>query len=247
VPAMFEPLSRIVIGHAAPKPGEHVLDVACGTGIVARSVAPLVGGSGRIVGLDFDPLMVDTAKRLAPEIEWQQGDLQKLPFADAQFDLVMCQQGLQFLPDRTAGLWQIHRVLSGGGRVVLATWTELAKCPGHAVLFGALGKLLGIDMSRPPAWSLADKAEVLKLVTTSGFGAVETSVVSLCARFPSARRFVEMMIGGSSKLTRQALAQIPAARRDVFIDDVATDLHVYETSAGLELPLESRLLVAYKR
>ena len=82
VPAMFEPLTRILIERARPEPGEHVLDAACGTGIVARLVAPMVGPSGRTVGLDYDPIMIEMARSLAPEIEWRQGDLQNLPFPD---------------------------------------------------------------------------------------------------------------------------------------------------------------------
>jgi ubiquinone/menaquinone biosynthesis C-methylase UbiE len=82
VSAIFEPLARILIERARPQPGEHVLDAACGTGIVARLVAPIVGPSGRTVGLDYDPIMIETARRLAPEIEWRQGDLQNPPFPD---------------------------------------------------------------------------------------------------------------------------------------------------------------------
>ena len=111
VTAIFEPLARILIERARPEPGEHVLDAACGTGIVARLVAPMVGSSGRTVGLDYDPIMIEMARSLAPEIEWRQGDLQNLPFPDAFYDLVICQQGLQYLPDCGAGLRQIHRVL----------------------------------------------------------------------------------------------------------------------------------------
>src|SRR5580700_9137128 len=83
VAAIFEPLARILIERARPELGEHVLDAACGTGIVARLVAPMVGPSGRTVGLDYDPIMIEMAKSLAPEIEWRQGDLQNLPFPDA--------------------------------------------------------------------------------------------------------------------------------------------------------------------
>src|SRR5579863_2744393 len=103
VHAIFEPLGRILVEHARPKPGEHVLDAACGTGIVARLVAPIVGPSGTTVGLDYDPIMIEMAKRLAPEIEWRQGNLQELPFPDRSYDLVICQQGLQYLPDRALG------------------------------------------------------------------------------------------------------------------------------------------------
>jgi SAM-dependent methyltransferase len=244
-PTIFKPLGRALIDLARPKPGEHVLDAACGTGVVARLIAPMVGRSGKVVGIDFDPVMLATAKHLGPDVEWHEGDLQNLPFADDRFDLVICQQGLQFLADRDAGLRQIYRVLRPGRRVVLATWTDLANSPGHAELFRALGILLGTDKP-PTAWSLADEALVLRLVSAAGFVDVETRTTNLRATFPSARRFVEIMIGGSSKVTRQVFAQIPGDRRAAFIDDVAARLRSFETGATLELPMESRLLVGRK-
>jgi ubiquinone/menaquinone biosynthesis C-methylase UbiE len=121
VSAIFEPLARIIIEHALPAPGEHVLDAACGTGIVARLIAPKVGSSGKIVGLDYDPMMIEMARSLAPEIEWRQGDLQSLPYPDGTYDLVTCQQGLQYLPDPAAGLCEIHRILRSRGRVALTS------------------------------------------------------------------------------------------------------------------------------
>jgi SAM-dependent methyltransferase len=83
----------------------------CGTGVVVRLIAPIVGQSSKVVGLDFDPVMLSMAKSLALDVEWQEGDLQNLSFADDLFDLVICQQGLQFLADPDAGLRQIYRVL----------------------------------------------------------------------------------------------------------------------------------------
>ena len=247
VPAIFEPLASILIHLAHPLVNEYVLDAACGTGVVARSVAAAIGSSRRITGVDFDPVMIAKARSLRPDIAWQEGDLHNLPFEDSFFDLVICQQGLQFLPDREAGLRQLYRVLRPGGRMVLGIWTELAKSPGHAVLFAALGRLLGTDTTRPPAWSLTDENQILKLVSAAGFIGVETATCSLQTRYPGARRFVEILVDGSSKVTREALAQVPAARRGAFIDEVVERLVGYQTNAGLELPMETRLLVARKR
>lgn len=247
VPAIFEPLARILIDLARPLPNEHVLDAACGTGVVARSTAAVIGPSGKVVALDFDPLMIAMARRLDPNVIWSVGDLQDLPFEDEVFDLAICQQGLQFLPDREGGLRQLYRVLRRGGRMVLGIWTELAKSPGHALLFAVLGRLLGTDMTRPPAWSLTDETQILEFVSAAGFIDVEMTIASLRTRYPSARRFVEILIHGSSKLTRQALAQVPTERRNAFIDEVAERLDRYQTNAGLELPMETRLLVARKR
>jgi SAM-dependent methyltransferase len=195
VAAIFEPLARILIESARPELGEHVLDAACGTGIVARSVAPMVGPSGRTVGLDYDPIMIEMARSLAPEIEWRQGDLQNLPFPDAFYDLVICQQGLQYLPDCGA----------------------------------------------------ADEAQLLELVSEAGFVSVTTTIISLQTRYPSARAFVEILLKGSSKVTREELAQIPPDRKAAFINEVAMRLRDYETSNALTLPMESRVLVGNRR
>ena len=244
VQAIFEPLARILIERARPKPGEHVLDAACGTGIVARLVAPMVGRSGRTVGFDYDPIMIEMAGSLAPEIEWRQGDLQNLPFPDGFYDLVICQQGLQYLPDPGAGLRQMHRVLRTGGRMVLATWSDLAKSPGHVLLFQALAATIGPDRAQPVGWSLADEAKLLQLVSAAGFVSVATTTISLQTRYPSARAFVEIVLKGSSKITREELAQIPADRKAAFINEVAMHLRDYETSNALNLPMGTRVLVA---
>ncbi len=106
-----------LLAHAQARPGEHVLDVACGTGIVARSVAPLVGAQGQVVAVDYNPAMLAMARTIpAPTgaaIEWREGDAADLP--DCCFDLVTCQQGLQFFPDRAAAVREMRRV-SGAGR-----------------------------------------------------------------------------------------------------------------------------------
>ena len=100
VPATFIPWTPVLVEKAAPKPGEHVLDLACGTGIVARHVAPLIGKEGHLVGIDISPDMLNVARNLpAPEgadIEWIEADGTSTSLPDDSFDLVICQQGLQF-------------------------------------------------------------------------------------------------------------------------------------------------------
>ena len=125
--------------------------------------------------------------------------------------------------------------------MVLAVWTELANSPAHAILFDAMGTTLGVDI-KPPAWSLPDERQLRTLVSSAGFVNVETSVKFLSAKFPSARRFVEIIMEGSSKITRQMLAQLPNERKTAFIDDVAARLRSYEIDTALEIPMESRLL-----
>jgi SAM-dependent methyltransferase len=107
VPAKFGPCAQILLGQAKPQPGEHVLDVACGTGVVARMVAPWVGPTGRVVGLDINAAMLATARsqstEIQPPIEFREGSALAMTLPDASFDLVVCQQGLQFFPDQSCG------------------------------------------------------------------------------------------------------------------------------------------------
>src|SRR5262245_2757037 len=117
VPTIFGPWALDLVELA--RPGERVLDIACGTGIVARTAARRVGSGGKVVGVDVSAPMLDAARAAAAgeglSIEWREGNAMTLPFSDTEFDLVLCQQGFQFFPDRSASLREMHRVLRPGG------------------------------------------------------------------------------------------------------------------------------------
>ncbi len=119
VPAIFEPFARVLVALAAPAAGERVLDAACGTGVVARYAAPR---AGHVVGADVNAGMLAVAARIAPQLEWVQADIAALPFEDDTFDLVLCQQALQFVPDHAAALAELQRVLAPGGRILVSVW-----------------------------------------------------------------------------------------------------------------------------
>src|SRR5215468_6069587 len=118
VPSIFGPWASDLVEVAAPQLGERVVDIACGTGIVALTAAQRVGSGGRVVGLDLSVPMLQVARTAAAargvSVEWREGSAVKLPLADAAFDVAFCQQGLQFFPDRGAALREMYRVLAPG-------------------------------------------------------------------------------------------------------------------------------------
>jgi SAM-dependent methyltransferase len=199
VPAIFAPLSRLVLAAAAPAAGERVLDLACGTGIVARQVAPLVGERGSMVGLDLRPGMVAMARSLpAPAgaaVRWVEGDATALDFPDGSFELVICQQGLQFFGDRAAALRGIRRVLVDGGRAVIACWREVAPdSPMRGIAEAEVRHLgeFGVTMEDAmKPFSLGDAGELRRLLADAGFTQVELEEHLIEARFPDPDRFIE--------------------------------------------------------
>jgi ubiquinone/menaquinone biosynthesis C-methylase UbiE len=147
VPAIFAPWAPLLIEQAALQPGDRVLDVACGDGVVARLAARQVGPTGQIIGLDINAVMLAVGRSLPPipgvSLEWQEGNAIALPFADASFDTLLCQQGLQFFTDRLAAIREIRRVLVPGGRLSLNVWRALERNLGQAALVEALEHHLG--------------------------------------------------------------------------------------------------------
>ena len=244
VPAIFTPWGRELVALGAPQPGEQVLDLACGTGAVARLAAARLGASGRCVGLDADPAMLAVAAKVCPSVTLAEGSATALPFPDRSFDLVLCQQGLQFFVDRAAALAEAHRVLRAGGRFALAVWRPIGLCPGHGAIFAELGALLGPESGRPTAFSLHDQAEIGKLFTDSGFVDIDMRSRTLVSRYPSARIFVEWVMAGASKITRAALARVAADERGAFIEAAAARLAPYRDGDALAMPMECTLLRA---
>jgi ubiquinone/menaquinone biosynthesis C-methylase UbiE len=130
VPAMFAPLADATLNVVSLFDDDIVLDVACGTGVLARKVRGKTGPRSRIVGIDLNEGMISTAKGLtdpaSQSCEWQIANATDLPFGDDTFSMVLCQQGLQFIPDKEGALREMHRVLRHEGRVALTVWNGMA-------------------------------------------------------------------------------------------------------------------------
>ncbi len=122
VPAIGAPLGADLVETAQIRAGERVLDVACGTGVIARLAAQRAGANGTVAGLDLNPGMLTVARSATPSgmtIEWHEGSAEEMPLPDSSFDVVLCQMGLQFVPDKSAALREMHRTLKPGGRLTL--------------------------------------------------------------------------------------------------------------------------------
>ena len=138
--ALLAGVQAELLAQAAPQPGEQVLDVACGTGVVSLAMAAAVGPAGSVLGVDLSAGMVASAEARAqaagvPQARFARMDAEALALPAASFDLVVCALGLMYLPDADAALREMQRVLRPGGRAVLAVWGERARC-GWAPLFG---------------------------------------------------------------------------------------------------------------
>lgn len=226
VPAMFGPWATILVSSASPQPGERVLDLACGTGVVARRIAPQVAPDGQVDALDINPAMLEvaraTATREGVSIAFHQGDMEQLPFSDEVYDLVTCQQGLQFVHDRAAAVREMYRVVAGG-RVVVSCWSALENNPAMAALAPVVEHHTGVPALHAPS-SLGDREELRSLFDQAGFSNVEIDEARYTARFPQPERFVEMTIGSLFAAIRP-LQQIPPDERERMTAALRVDMH----------------------
>lgn len=188
VPAIMAPCATLLLDYAQPRPGERVLDLATGTGIVARLAAPRVAPGGRVVAVDASAERLDIARRVAPAeygIEWRAADAQALPYDDGSFDLLLCQHGLQFFPDRVAALRETRRVLAAGGRAVYAVWQSLDRHPIDAALARALSEALMITVEHQTVpFALGDPEETAALFESAGLAVADIQPAHVTGFFP---------------------------------------------------------------
>jgi SAM-dependent methyltransferase len=247
-----DPWTRVLLEYTAARPGERALDLACGTGSVARHIAPLVGTAGRLVALDINAEMLAVGRALpAPAgaaIEWREGDAVALALPNGAFDLVLCQQGLQFFPDRAAALREMRRVLTDGGRVVLSVWRALHLHPVYETLFDATNRRLGAaisDVALP--FSLGDADELRALLHDAGFQAVEVSPRSLDVHLPSPDRFVELTVLGAATSV-PTFARLDGAARWALVKSVSVEGEAvmlrFLDGDKLTFPMSSHIAVA---
>lgn len=253
VPAVFAAWAPLVVALADPRPGERVLDIACGTGLVSRLAAERVGRGGHVVGLDLNPGMLAVAASVASNdpatsapITWQEASAEKMPLPDAAFDIAYCQLGLQFFPDRPVALREMNRVLVSGGRLALMVWRGIEHCPGFKALAVALGRHVSTqagDIMRTP-FSLADAEELRTLIADAGFRDISIRPVAGTVRFPSPTRLVQDYAVGSPLAGHVAKASDEA--KAALIGEVDEALQSYVVEGVLDFPIEAHLASARK-
>jgi ubiquinone/menaquinone biosynthesis C-methylase UbiE len=193
VPTLFAPCAKILIQAAGPKPDERVLDVGCGTGIVAREVASRLGATAAVTAVDLSANMLSVARSTAARdgltIEWREGNAEQLPFRDAAFDLVLCQFALMFVTDKAAGLSEMRRVVTESGRVLISLWQGLDRHPFYQTLHNVIQQRLGMSALQE-IFALGNADDLRGLVLEAGFRRVEIKPFSLTARFPNPEAFI---------------------------------------------------------
>ena len=241
VPGFFARFSDALLDVADVKPGERLLDVATGTGIVLRRARERQPGLARTTGVDLNPGMLAVARETAPqEVELVEGDALALPFEDASFDVVTCQQGCQFFPDRARGLREFHRVLAAGGRSVVACWAEIEAAPGYAAVADAtlehLPELVGA--ARNP-FVLHDADELRGLLESAGFEEVTVERIEGEATFASPEEFARSYVDGSALAT--SLDDYPEEKRTALRADISERIRRLAGGGANSLPLVTNI------
>src|ERR1700712_2583622 len=190
---IMEPWTDELIRDGLCKAGDRVLDVACGTGFVASRVALVSKADCKIVGIDINEAMLNTARKNTL-IEWHLGSAMELPFEDASFDVVLCQQGLQYFPDRPGAMREIARVLAPGGRVALNVWGALDRQVFHSAIVDGVGTFFGAEAKTgfDSAFSLNTVEELRGLASDAGMKNIRVRFEHRTMRHPNA---TEMALG----------------------------------------------------
>jgi SAM-dependent methyltransferase len=198
VDALFRQWAGPVLDAAGVNSGANVLDVACGTGIVAREAVGRVGPTGSVTGLDIDQGMLTVAEALEPGVTWIEGAAGVLPFGDDEFDAVVSQFGLMFFPDRVIAAREMLRCVKPTGRTAVAVWDALERSEAYPISVELLERRAGgaaADALRAP-FVLGDAGVLRELFEAAGASSVSIETHHGTARFPSVRAMVAADLRG---------------------------------------------------
>jgi ubiquinone/menaquinone biosynthesis C-methylase UbiE len=236
VPAITTKWAEDLVGRAQPRAGEVVLDIACGTGVVARLAGKRMA-QGHVTGLDLNKGMLAVARTLPTEgvpIEWIEGSALALPFPAGKFDLVLCQLGLQFFPDQGRALREMHRVLSPSGRVAVSVFSPIERTPGANAFVLALDRVLGPNASKIKRAEHSFNApdELKGLFIDAGFAEVEVQTVVQKIVFPSVLDYVRFQLLATPQAA--LLSNRDEADRQAAIKTVASETASFSDPEMLE-------------
>lgn len=238
-----------LVAAANVMPGDRVIDVGCGTGVVARKAAARIGSAADVTGTDVSAEMVKAAAQFAseagfPEIRWLECDASSMPLPDAEFDVALCQQGLQFMPDKSGAMAEMARVLKPGGRLALSVWKT--RSPIGAAFTTVLDRAFGAGTTAPweMVYSLGDRGRLHDLAAEAGLRDAHVAFDVKFARHPDPEAFITGAIAGSP--IAGTMAALPEAEHDRLIREIVDELAEFQDDDGLAVPAQCLTLTARK-
>lgn len=252
VPTLFEPLARQMLDLVKPSVGDRVLDVACGTGIVARRLAETVGADGNVTGIDITPPMLAVARARSEQegldITWVEGAAEALPFPDESFDLVVSQAALMFFADPQKALAEMHRVLVPGGRVAVSVFQAIDRHPFYQELHRLVERHLGTS-GVADIFSLGDAEHLRMMLELAGFSGVTITPLSVTSNFGKPDEFItgEIDVDTASIPAMQHLDE--AARqnlRDTIRQEMAGPLGDVTLNGRVVIPFYAQIASGYR-
>lgn len=242
VPLLFAEWAELLVNAAGVQPGQAVLDVACGTGAVTRTVVRRLAGAGSVIGLDVNEAMLAVARRLFPDIGWRLGDAENLPFPAETFDVVVCQSGLMFFPDPVQALREMRRVARPGGVVAVQAWSGLDAQPAYRPFYDIIARHAGTEAVElvNAYFSLGDLGALTERLRAAGLDITATSTHMTRMRLPSVDAAVAAEVKGTplgERISDETYAAILSDARVVFG-------RYRDEAGGLELPIEGVVITA---
>lgn len=250
VPAIMGECAEDLVDAAFLQPGERVLDVACGTGVVARAAARRLGSTISVTGIDINETMIGTAQvfseaGVVENIQWIAGDAANLPFETSTFDVVLCQQGLQFMPERIAALSEVARVLRPGGRLIASVWKSGS--PFGNALRKALGDWFGQEAVSDwgESVSLGSRHDLRALAAMAGLEDCHVRYDVKVGRHRQPQAFIAGVIAASALSVE--FANLPVKDRAKLVHSIIDGLDNFTDDGGLAYPAECHTLTAQSR
>jgi ubiquinone/menaquinone biosynthesis C-methylase UbiE len=248
VPLIFQPYAELVAARAKDLGPAQILETAAGTGVVTEALHRALPDA-QIVATDLNPPMLEQAEGRvhAPNIRYQQADALDLPFEDGAFDLVICQFGVMFFPDKARGNSEARRVLRDGGKYLLVIWDSVDRNLATKVAGAAVAELFpdgaAAFYERIP-FRYHDQAEIERDLHAAGFNDIEFETIELRSRAPSAREAAIGLCQGTpmrAEIEKRGLDALDQATQ------CATEaLRRFEGPDGFEAPMSAHLVTATK-
>ena len=241
VPALFADWAPILVDAAGVRPGQAVLDVACGTGVVAREASDRVGVRGRVVGLDFNEAMLVVARRIRPDIEWRQGDAAAVPFESSTFDVIVCQAALMFMADPGQALREMARLVKPTGTVAIQVWASRDVQSGFKPFYDVVARHAGPDAVDliSSYWTLGDLALLETLCADAGLTILSSAMRTGAIRLPSIDQYVTTEVESTPLVDR-----IPSDVYQRIREEARVALAEFQLDDGFQMPIVGHVITA---